>query len=130
MSVLSADELERLQHDAVVRPPADIAAYLQEQLGQRVAAHLVGLGDTRQLGRYSRPDGPQPSELTERRLREAFVVVSLVASAYDAKTAKSWLFGTNTRLDDEAPIEVLGTATETKQFAAVLRAARQFATFQ
>jgi len=68
--------------------------------------------------------------VTERRLREAYKVVRMVAEAYDATTAKAWLFGPNSRLDDEAPVELLGQATETAQLAAVLRAARQFASFQ
>jgi hypothetical protein len=30
----------------------------------------------------------------------------MISDAYDAETAKAWLFGTNTRLDDQAPIEM------------------------
>jgi hypothetical protein len=127
---LTTTATEQLEHDATVLAPSEIAAYLQEQLGQRMAAHLVGLSDTRQIGRYSRADGPAPSQVTERRLREAYKVVRMIAEAYDATTTRSWLFGTNSRLDDEAPIELLGQATETPQLAAVVRAARQFASFQ
>jgi hypothetical protein len=54
----------------------------------------------------------------------------MISDAYDAETAKAWLFGTNTRLDDEAPIEVLRTAEQPEQFTAVIRAARQLASFQ
>jgi hypothetical protein len=124
---LTVSAAEQLEHDAMVRSPSELAAYLQERLGQRMAAHLVGLADTRQIGRYARPDGPAPSTVTERRLREGYKVVRMIVEAYDARTAKAWLFGTNTRLDDEAPIEVLGEASETARLAAVVRAARQFA---
>jgi hypothetical protein len=41
-----------------------------------------------------------------------------------------WLFGTNMRLDDRASIEVLGAAGDTAEFAMVVRAARQVASFQ
>jgi len=54
----------------------------------------------------------------------------MLIDAYDAKAARAWLFGTNTRLDDRAPIEVLGAAIETMDFAMVVRAARQVASFQ
>jgi uncharacterized protein (DUF2384 family) len=54
----------------------------------------------------------------------------MLVDAYDDETAKAWLFGTNTRLDDQAPIEVLGAATETPDFTMVVQAARQVATFQ
>jgi uncharacterized protein (DUF2384 family) len=56
--------------------------------------------------------------------------VRMLADTYDEKTARAWLFGTNTRLDDNAPIEVLGAASETAEFAMVVRAARQVASFQ
>jgi hypothetical protein len=127
---LTAHAAEQLERDATVLDPSEIATYLQSQLGQRMAAHLVGLSDTRQIGRYAHADGPDPSATTERRLREAYKVVRMIAEAYDAKTAKAWLFGTNSRLDDEAPIELLGQATETAELTAVIRAARQFASFQ
>ena len=129
MPALTAPAAEQLEHDATVRSATEIAAYLQEQLGQRIAAHLAGLADTRQIGRYARQDGPRPSTATERRLREGYKVVRMIIDSYDADTAKAWLFGTNSRLDDEAPIEVLGQASETAQLAAVVRAARQFASF-
>jgi hypothetical protein len=57
-------------------------------------------------------------------------VVRMLVDAYDEKTALAWLFGTNTRLDEQAPIEVLAAATKTSEFAAVVRAARQVASFQ
>ena len=129
MPALTAPAAEQLEHDAAALTPGEIAAYLQEQLGQRMAAHLAGLTDTRQIGRYARGDAPKPSDVTERRLREGYKIVRMIVEAYDARTARAWLFGTNTRLDDEAPIEVLGEATATSQFAAVVRAARQFASF-
>jgi hypothetical protein len=46
---------------------------------------------------------------------------------YDWETAKAWLFGTNTRLDDQSPVEVLGTVKTDQEFTDVARAAKQFA---
>jgi hypothetical protein len=128
MPALTASAAEQLEHDANRLEPGEIAAYLQQQLGQRVAAHLAGLSDTRQIGRYVRQQ-EAPSQITERRLREGYKAVRMISDAYNAKTAQAWLFGTNSRLDDEAPVEVLGQAEATEQFAAVVRAARQFASF-
>lgn len=129
MTPLTAPLAERLEADATRLDASEIAAYLQEHLGQRMAAHLVGLSDTRQIGRYAKADGPRPSPTTERRLREAYKVVGMIVAAYGDATAKAWLFGTNSRLDDDAPIEVLGSATDPKHFVPVVRAARQFASF-
>ncbi len=95
-----------------------------------MAAAIAGLTDAKQIGRYAREDGPEPHRVAERRLREGYKVVRMLVHAYDGKTARAWLYGTNTRLDDRAPIEVLGAATKTAEFAAVVRAARQVVSFQ
>lgn len=130
MPVLTVPAAQQLDDEASTRSIAEIAGYLQEAVGQRVAAAIAGLGDAKQIGRYAREGGPEPHVSTERRLREGYKVVRMLVDAYDDKTARAWLFGTNTRLDDRAPVEVLGAATETGDFTAVLRAARQVASFQ
>lgn len=130
MTALTAPAAARLDDEAITQPISQIAAYLQETVGQRVTAALAGLVDAKQIGRYARAGGPQPHGSTERRLREGYKVVRMLVDAYDSKTARAWLFGTNTRLDDQAPIEVLGHATDTPEFTAVVRAARQVASFQ
>ncbi|BCP14279.1 XRE family transcriptional regulator [Mycobacterium paraintracellulare] len=130
MPVLTVPAAQRLDDEAATRSIREIAAYLQDAVGQRVAAALAGLADAKQIGRYGRESGPEPHGATERRLREGYKVVRMIVDAYDTKTARAWLFGTNTRLDDRAPIEVLGAATDTAEFAMVVRAARQVASFQ
>jgi hypothetical protein len=130
MPVLTAPEAERLDEEAATRSIREIAAYLQDAVGQRVAAAIAGLADAKQIGRYAREGGPEPHGATERRLREGYKVVRMLVDAYDGKTARAWLFGTNTRLDDQAPIEVLGAATKPTEFTTVVRAAKQVASFQ
>jgi hypothetical protein len=130
MPVLTASAAQRLDDEATTRSIREIATYLQETVGQRVAAAIAGLADAKQIGRYARAGGPEPHGTTDRRLREGYKVVRMLVDAYDAKTARAWLFGTNTRLDDRAPIEVLGAAIDTVDFAIVVRAARQVASFQ
>ena len=130
MPVLTAPEAERLDDEAATRSIREIAAYLQDAVGQRVAAAIAGLADAKQIGRYAREDGPEPHGATERRLREGYKIVRMLVAAYDGKTARAWLFGTNTRLDDQAPIEVLGAATDTADFMSVVRAAKQVASFE
>jgi hypothetical protein len=115
-----------LDHEASTKPVSEIARYLQGQLGQRTAAYLAGVADSRQIGRYA-AEKHEPGPPVERRLREGYKVVRMICDAYDAKTAKAWLFGTNSRLDDQAPVEVIGRAESTDDFVAALRAARQFA---
>jgi len=130
MPALTVSAAQRLDDEATTVSIRDIAAYLQETVGQRVAAAMAGLADAKQIGRYARKGGPEPHGVTERRLREGYKAVRMLVDAYDDKTARAWLFGTNTRLDDRAPIEVLGAAKDTADFAMVVRAARQVASFQ
>jgi uncharacterized protein (DUF2384 family) len=130
MPVLTVSAAQRLDDEAATLSIREIAAYLQEAVGQRVAAAMAGLADAKQIGRYARERGPQPHGSTERRLREGYKIVRMLIDAYDDKTARAWLFGTNTRLDDRAPIEVIGAATDTADFTLVVRAARQVASFQ
>jgi uncharacterized protein (DUF2384 family) len=128
--VLTVPAAVRLDHEATTLPIAEIAGYLQDVLGQRMAAHLVGLGDAKQLGRYRKADGPKPLPITDRRLRESYKIVRMIVDGFDQDTVRAWLFGTNTRLDDEAPIDVLRRASEPAQFAEVRAAARQLVTFE
>jgi hypothetical protein len=127
LTTLVADQLD---HDAATLPVSEIAGYLQDRLGQRIAAHLVGSRDAKQIGRYRKPDGPTPNQTTDLRLREGYKIVCMIVESFDEKTARAWLFGTNTRLDDEAPIDVLRRATEPAQFAEVRAAARQLVSFE
>ena len=130
MAVLTVVASEKLDTDAATLSIREIASYLQDAVGQRIAAAIAGLSDAKQIGRYARPDGPVPRGMTDRRLREGYKVVRMLVDAYDDKTARAWLFGTNTRLDDRAPVEVLGEAESTADFASVVQAARQVASFQ
>lgn len=98
---------------------------------------IAALGDSRE--RYP-SDAANPT--TDLRLREGYKVVrmrravrlpvaaDLIVESFDEKTARAWLFGTNTRLDDAAPVDVLRQATEPTQFAEVRAAARQLVSFE
>jgi hypothetical protein len=76
---------------------------------------------------YRKPDGPTPTPQVELRLREGYKVVRMLLDCYDQATTRNWLFGTNSRLDDQAPIGVLRSGKVPEDFVAVVRAARQFA---
>jgi len=125
MPVLTEQRATAVEREATVRPLGELAVYLQDVLGQRMAAHLAGLEHVKQIGRYGR-GAATPRDLPARRIREGYKVVRMLVDAYDATTAKAWLFGTNTRLDDRAPIDVLGLGTMSEDFGTVVRAARQF----
>lgn len=128
MPALTPRVVESIDDTTSRAPIAEIAAYLRDQLGQRTTAFMVGAADAKQIAAYAR--GANVSEIRQRRLREGYKVVKLIETAFGTETAKAWLFGTNVRLDDRAPIEVLGAATSTDDFVSVVRAARQFASVE
>lgn len=99
---------------------ADVAAGLQEQLGQELVSVIVGC-DTRTVARWANGEG-QPPQAAEQRLRDAFQIVELLTAADSAAVARLWFTGMNPQLNDETPAEVLadGRARE------VLAAARAF----
>jgi hypothetical protein len=111
-----SEEATRLGIDAV-------AAYLQEQLGQKLTAYLAGVTDPKMVGRWAAGKA-QPREM---RLRDAFKATRMLVEAFGAPTAKAWWVGSNTRLDDRAPAAVVRHAGDPEQLRFVVPAARAFA---
>lgn len=99
---------------------SDVAASLQEQLGQALLSVIVGR-DTRTVARWV-SGAVQPPQASEQRLRDAFQIMTLLRTADAAPVARAWFMGMNPQLGDETPAEVLadGRARE------VLAAARAF----
>lgn len=120
----TASDLQSLHRESVVAPIPEIAAFLQEHLGQRITAYLSGLDDTKTVGRWIRSQAA-PHERSVFRLREAYQAARLLIEAYDDETARSWFFGTNA-LVGRAPAAVLRTATEPEETTPVVQAAQAF----
>jgi uncharacterized protein (DUF2384 family) len=117
---------EQIERDSTIAPVRELAHYLQETVGQKMTAFLAGLNDPRVVGRWaSGKNAPQLEN--EMRLRYGYRVVRLLTNAYDPSTAKAWLFGTNSRLEDRAPIVMLRETTDIGTMARVFLTARAFA---
>lgn len=110
---------------APARSLTEITNYLITTVGQRTAAAIAGLHDVEQLARYTRDSNPESNDVEELRLREGYKIVRILIDAYDATTARAWLFGTNSRLDDRSPIDVLRQATNPGDLTPVVKAARE-----
>jgi hypothetical protein len=114
-----SDEATRL-------PIGDVAAYLQEQLGQKLTAYVAGVTDPKMVGRWAAGKA-QPRDEREMRLRDAFKATRMLVAAFGAQTAKAWWVGSNTRLDDRAPAAIVRGATDPDMLRFVVPAARAFA---
>lgn len=120
MPPLTAAVLEQIDAAATRTSVEELFSYLRAALGERVAAYLGGDADRAAM--------PGSDDVRDVRLRVGYRVVRMIQTPYDSETAKAWLFGTNARLGDRAPIEILARAITTEQLADVRRAAQQFAT--
>lgn len=117
-------ELETQAHHVSVHSPTPhIAGVMQELFGQRLVAAISGIGDEKTIGRWARGER-EPRGGSERRIRDAFQIVTLLTLADSPATARAWFVGMNPHLRDRAPFAVLSDDPESAP--QVLAAAKAF----
>ena len=125
-TTVEASSPEQIEIDAVRMSTADIAAYLQEHLGQKFTAYLSGLNHAKTVGQWA-AGKVTPRRIAGLRLRHAYQAVRLLVRAFGDETAIAWLFGINSQLGDEAAAFVLRHASLPEEMTPVVLAARSFA---
>lgn len=86
---------------------ADVAGFLQDALGQKLVAYMVGVSDPKTVGRWvSGARSPRNTDV-EQRLRAAHQVFGLLATAEAPDTVRAWFVGLNPQLDDESPAQAI-----------------------
>jgi hypothetical protein len=90
---------------AVTFEIADVARYLQENLGQRLVAYLANVVDPKTVGKWI--GGQNPRAEAEKRLRAAFQIFHLLQAEESVHTVRAWFIGMNPQLDDASPSEVI-----------------------
>lgn len=93
---------ETAHRTTVESSTADIAAYLQEVLGQKLTAYVAGVSDEKTVARWA-SGNRNPRADSEARLRAAFHVFQLLNTEEAAHTARAWFGGLNPQLDDISP---------------------------
>jgi len=92
-----------------------------------MTAYVAGLKDPKIVGRWiARKSAPGSTE-TDMRLRCAYQVTRLIVEAYGPETARAWMFGSNSRLDDEAPAYLIRHAGSPDDLRHIVPVARAFA---
>ena len=124
--ILDVDKVEQIEREAATTKLPKIADFLQEQIGQKLTAYIAGLTDPKAVGSWIRGEN-EPRQPADMRLRYAYQVVRMLVEAYDVETAKAWLFGSNTRLNDEAPAYLLRNAKAVDDLRQLVPTARAFA---
>ncbi|MGO9249625.1 MAG: XRE family transcriptional regulator [Solirubrobacteraceae bacterium] len=87
----------------VVSSVADIAAFLQDALGQKLVAFMVGVEDPKTVGRWASGNRLPKDLEVERRLRDAHQIFRLLLTQESPYTVRAWFVGLNPQLDDESP---------------------------
>jgi hypothetical protein len=116
-----------IERDSATAPAHEIAAYLAEQLGRQATAYLCGVKQAATVAKWIDGEAEPKGQLQRLRLRHAYTAARMIATAYDRATAEAWFFGSNSRLDDEAPAWVLRHATSLDDLRMVVPAAKAFA---
>jgi hypothetical protein len=118
---------ETIERETAILPIRSVAHYLQEALGQQVVAYLAGLRNPKTVGRWAAGKSVSRSAIVHMRLRYGYEATRLLTDAFGAETAPAWLFGSNTRLDDEAPAYLPRYAMTPEDVRLIVPAARAFA---
>ena len=121
--VLDPEAIERESNTA---PLEEVAAFVAEQLGKQATAYLCGLKEAAQVTKWIAGRAEPNSMLQRVRLRTAYTAARMITSAYDKATVDAWFFGSNTRLDDEAPAWVLRNAEAPDDLRMIVPAAKAF----
>jgi hypothetical protein len=116
---------EQVSAEAARLPITEIASFLRQHLGRRMTAYISGVNDPKMVARWIAGHST-PRDHPQRRLREGYQAARLLVSAYGDETAKAWFFGSNTRLDDQAPAYVLRHARSWDDQRLIIPAARAF----
>jgi hypothetical protein len=91
---------------AVTFDVADIAKFLQENLGQKLVAYLADIADAKTVGKWAtHQQKPRPD--AEDRLRAAFQIFHLLQNEESPHTVRAWFIGMNPQLDDTSPVQAI-----------------------
>ncbi len=114
----------REAHDRTVRAStAQMAAFLQDLVGQQLTALMTGVADPKAVGKWARGERTPRGDVA-RRLRDAYHVATLLTLGESDQTARAWLMGMNPLLGDRSPAAVF--AGEPDGGLRAMRAARAF----
>jgi hypothetical protein len=102
------------------------AGYLLEAIGPRLGAGALGLADARQLKRWANEDDEPRELLVAQRLDALYWIVRAIEAVYSRAVAARFLRSSNPQLADDAPLIVLGTATDGDGIRRALTATRAF----
>ena len=118
-------ETNAIEDDSKTLPISELVRYLCDHLGQQVVAYMAGLKDTQMVGEWI--SGTEPHPKKQMRIRYAYRAARMIIEAFDEKTAEAWFFGSNSKLDEDAPASVLRNARDVEDLRYLIPAVKAFA---
>ena len=111
-------------HDhAMATPIRRVVAELVELLGATTVAAIGGVTETRAVAQWMVDRDPQRPHV----LRFTLQIASMIAARADHEIMRAWFHGSNPRLDDRSPIQLLRNEPLHEIQGALLSASRAFA---
>lgn len=107
---------------ATVMDVHQVARALTDALGPTLVAVLAGVRDSKLPHKWAKPDGPEPRDSSQRRLRTAYRVWESLVDKHNRYIARAWFIGLNPLLDETPPVVALGEGRDRE----VIEAARAF----
>jgi hypothetical protein len=99
--------VEQAHREAVGASLSDVADFLQDLLGRRLVAYVVGVKDAKTVSRWAKGEVGEARWESERRLRAAYEIAQLLVRFDSSRVVKAWFIGLNPQLDDESPAEAI-----------------------
>lgn len=118
----SAEQRARTAHRHESWTVAQVARHLNETVGPKLTAFMVGKSP-QTVARWASETQAPPQPEVEARLRGAFQIVQLIMEVDSRHVARAWLIGMNPQLEDRSPAEVIAEG----DLRSAMAAARAFA---
>ena len=108
---------EAAHRDSVHAAVPDMAAKLQELVGQRLIAYVTSSRSNKTVARWATGDNT-PNPESRNKLRALFRTVLILETQEPAETIRAWLTSSNPLLGDAVPAEVLRDGDPVRVFHA------------
>lgn len=103
-------------HESIDADLTTVASRLQERLGQRLVAYIVGQSP-KTIGRWARAETTDPHSASVGKLRAVYRISVLFDNRSD-QTFRAWMSSPNPWLGEEIPADVLRAGAPERVFNA------------
>jgi hypothetical protein len=121
----ASDILEQVHQQAVRTPVPEVADALQRVLTGRLVAYIAGVKDAKTVARWATGEISEVRLESERRLRTAYEVMTLLLRFDGPGTVRAWFIGMNPHLGDDSPADAIHEG----RYQEALNAARSFVAY-